>query len=97
MTYNDPNYRNPINPNPDRPSYPMTRQTNYTAWIIGGIAAVVLALGILFMVNRNDTTSTAANTNPPAPTTTGSGGTVPLPGSGQGTAGNAKQTVPSPR
>ena len=96
MTYNDPNNRDPINPNAGRPSYPTTTGPNYT-WIIGGIVGFVLVLGIVFMMNRNDTTNTTSNVNRPAPATTGSGGAVPLPGSGQGTAGNPKQTVPAPR
>jgi hypothetical protein len=96
MTYNDPN-REPINPDPSRPSYPMTTRSDYTSWIIGGIVGLVLVLGIFFMMNRNDTTNTTSNTNRPAPATTGSGAAVPLPGSGQGTAGNPQQTVPPSR
>ena len=97
MTYNDPNNRDPLNPEPGRPRYPMTGPVNYGAWLIGGILGAVLVLGIVFVMNRNATTDIATDSTRPAPTTTGSGNTVPLPGSGQGTAGNAKQTVPAPR
>ena len=97
MTPNDPNNRDPLNPEPDRPSYPMSGPTNYGTWLIGGILGAILIIGVAFVMNRNATTGIASDSTRPAPTTTGSGGTVPLPESGQGTAGNAKQTVPAPR
>ena len=96
MTYNDPD-REPLNPRPDRPTYPMTRpahRNGWLGWLLGGVVVVLLVISALFMMNRNDTT--ASNPNRPAPTTTGSG-TVPLPGSGQGTAGNPHHTAPAPR
>ena len=96
MTYNDPVNPDPLNPRGKRPSYPMTPPSTYTGWLIGGVVAILLVVGWLFMMNRNDTTNTASNPNRPAPSTTGSG-TVPIPGSGQGTAGNPQQTVPAPR
>ena len=108
MTYNDPNdpqsrdpinpqqSRDPINPQPSRPGVPMRRSADYGIWLLGGILGAILIIGVAFIMSRNTTTGTASNTTRPAPTTTGSG-SVPLPGSGQGTAGNAIQTVPPPR
>ena len=102
MTYNDPNTRDPLNPAPGHPepgrtNAPVTSPVNYGTWLIGGILGAIVILGIVLVMNRNAPTGVASDTPRPAPTTTGSGGTVPLPGSGQGTAGNARQTVPAPR
>jgi hypothetical protein len=97
MTYNDPVNPDPLNPRGERPGYPMTRPSNrneWLGWLVGGVVLVLLIVSGLFMMNRNDTT-TASNPPRPAPTTTGSG-TVPLPGSGQGTSGDVKQAVPPP-
>ena len=96
MNYNDPVHRDPLNPPADRPSYPMTRPTSYTGWIVGGLLGLVLVIGIVFAFSRTEGKRTASDANRPAPATTGSGSTVPLLGSGHGTAGNVKQTVPPP-
>jgi hypothetical protein len=73
MTYqDDPN-------NPYRASYPMTTETSYTGWAVGGlvILAVIMAI-ITFTGSSTDRTGTAAN--PPAtPTTTGSATRDALP------------------
>ena len=73
MTYqDDPN-------NPDRRSYPMTEDTNYTGWIIGGIVALVVVIAVFaLMGSSTDRHDTAAN--PPAtPSTTGSAPPNALP------------------
>ena len=82
MTYqDDPNMpRRPMPP--DEPSFRRVdrEETSYTGWIIGGVAALALIMGMFFMFGRDDgTKSTASNTNRPAvtqpstnpPTTTG--------------------------
>ena len=79
MTYDKDANRNP------RRSYPMTDETNYTGWVIGGIATFALIFGLFLMFGRDDRLPTAANNvNRPAvtsPTTTGSGsGSVDLRG-----------------
>jgi hypothetical protein len=102
MTYqNDPNlnrpFTNPNPPEPTRPTYPITRDTNYTPWIIAGLAAVALLVGLFTMFGRDSTTKTANNPKPIS-TTTGLGPSVPVPapGSGNGTAGNPSEPVPAP-
>jgi hypothetical protein len=90
MTYQDPNTRRPM------PTGNVNRrmgrdETSYAGWILGGLAALALVLGVFFMFGRDDgTTSTANNTNRPAatqpasppanpPSSTGSGATTPAP------------------
>jgi hypothetical protein len=74
MTYqNDPNRRTG-----------MREETSYTAWIVGGILAVAVVLGIFAMTNRGDNTNTASDTptstSRPATTTgSGAGSTTPSP------------------
>ena len=73
MTYqDDPN-------NPDRRSYPMTEDTSYTGWIVGGIVALVVIIAVFALIGSStDRNGTAAN--PPAtPTTTGSATPNALP------------------
>ena len=73
MTYqDDPN-------NPDRRSYPMTKGTSYTGWIVGGIVALVVVIAVFaLMGSSTDQHGTAAN--PPATsTTTGSATPNALP------------------
>ena len=78
MSYqDDPN----LNRDPDRR---MDRAgTSYTGWIVGGVLALAVIIGIFAMSGRTDTTNTAANadrgtatapanTTRPAPATTGS-------------------------
>jgi hypothetical protein len=84
-------------PNLNRPSRPLAEETSYTGWVVGGIAALAIIMGLVFMFGREDRTNTAAgNSNRPAmnaPATTGSA--VPAPASGQGTAGAPRQGTPS--
>jgi hypothetical protein len=87
MTYqNDPNSR-----------IGMREDRSYTGWIVGGVVALAVILGIFMMTGRNND-NTANNTmNRPSatvPTTTGSA--VPAPSSGQGTAGDNRQNPPAP-
>jgi hypothetical protein len=90
MSYQgDPNFNR-------RSSHPMTEDRSYTGWIVGGIVAIAVILGIFATTNRTDKADTAANNaNRPAataPATTGSG--VPAPTSGQGPAGARTQNAP---
>jgi hypothetical protein len=81
MTYqNDPNINRPVNRGISRDN------NSYTGWIIGGVVAVAVILGIFTMIGRNSTSDTATNTKlnrpqatvpvtpapAPAPSTTGS-------------------------
>jgi hypothetical protein len=88
MTYQDPNTRRPVPTDRHR----MGRDdTSYAGWILGGLAALAVIIGVFFMFGRDDgTTSTANNANRPAatqpagppanpPATTGSGTTTPAP------------------
>ena len=90
MTYQD-------DPNLNRPTNRPIAEPSYTGWIIGGVAAFALMLGLFAMFGRDNTTNTAANPTRPAttaPATTGSGAAVPAPGSGEGTAVAPRQTLP---
>ena len=70
MTYQD-------DPNLSRRSYPPKDDTSYAGWIIGGIVALVVILGIFFLAGRpND--NTAANA-PGANTPTTTGSATPAP------------------
>ena len=70
----------------------MNRDTSYTGWIVGGLVALAVIVGIFFLVGRDgDNASTASNTPDrpaasapattpsPSPGTTGSGSTSPPP------------------
>ena len=70
---------------------PMVRnETSYTGWVLGALAILLIAGGVMLAVNNTDNTQTAGNTNRPAatqpasppanpPSTTGSGTTSPAP------------------
>jgi len=94
VTYqNDPN-----NPNNVRRRNGMRDETGYTGWIIGGVVAVAVILGIFMMTNRGDK-STALNNSPATtartvPSTTGSA--VPAQNRGMGTAGENRQAPAAP-
>jgi hypothetical protein len=91
MTYQDPNTRRPMPTGNVNRRMGRDDETRYTGWILGGLAALALILGVFFMFGRDDgTTSTANNTNRPAatqpasppanpPSSTGSGATAPTP------------------
>jgi hypothetical protein len=72
--------------------------TSYTGWIIGGVLALAVILGIFVMMGRGNNTNTAANTpNRPAATAPATTGTaVPAPGTGQGTAAPVQNAPPAP-
>jgi hypothetical protein len=60
MTYqNDPNRRNRLDG--DR---------SYTGWIIGGVVALALVIGLFTMFGRDNTKNSTASNNTPATTTT---------------------------
>jgi len=67
MTYeNDPNRRNRMRAD----------DTSYTGWIIGGVIAIAVIIGLFTMFGRNHTNTASNDANPPAvtaPATTGSG------------------------
>jgi hypothetical protein len=83
MTYqNEPN----INRRNDRID---RGKTSYTGWIVGGLVALALVVGIFSMFGRdntrnntasNTTPATSTNNRPVAPSTTGSGVMTPAPG-----------------
>ena len=99
MTYHeDPNINR-------RSSHPMTEDRSYTGWIVGGIVAVAVVLGIFAMTSGTDNTNTASNTNRPAattpattpatsPATTGSGSA--LPNNPNGTTPQRDMNKPAP-
>ena len=92
MTYQDDSNLN------RRTSRPMTEDRSYTGWIIGGIVAVAVILGIFLMTGRNnDTTATNNRTTTSAPATTGTAVKPPAPAPVQPTnpAGNVP-TTPAP-
>jgi hypothetical protein len=64
------NYQN--DPNINRRNQAGYRDnTSYTGWIIGGLVALALVIGLFTMFGRDTTaTNTATNTNRPATTTT---------------------------
>jgi hypothetical protein len=69
MTYqDDPNMpRRPMPPDDAR--LQRTDNASYMSWILGGIAALAVIMGLFFMFGRDDgTTSTASTTNRPAAT-----------------------------
>jgi hypothetical protein len=57
----------------------MREETSYTSWLIGGIVAIAVILGIFAMMNRGDNTNTASDTpaSTSRPATTGSGPVSP--------------------
>jgi hypothetical protein len=67
MTYeNDPTGRNRI----------QTDQTGYTGWIVGGVIAFAVIIGLFALFGRNQTNTASNDANRPAataPATTGSG------------------------
>jgi hypothetical protein len=78
MTYN------PNDPDPARRNLRMgDEETSYTGWVIGGIVALVVILGIFLMTGRptnTASTSSPATTSRPAltpPATTGSAPAAP--------------------
>jgi hypothetical protein len=69
MTYqNDPNRR-----------AGMREETSYTSWVVGGLVAIAVILGIFAMMNRGENTNTASDTpaSSSRPATTGSGTVSP--------------------
>ena len=76
-----------VHNNKNRPSHPMTRQSNVTGWVLGGLALfAVLALIMWGTGGNNNTASTSKDANTgtvtaPAPATpaTPSPGTPPRP------------------
>ena len=90
MSYQD-------DPNFNRRRNGLGNDRNYTGWIVGGVIAIAVILGIFAMTGRSDRTNTTANNaNRPAataPVTTGSA--VPAPSSGQG-AGENRQNPSAP-
>jgi hypothetical protein len=88
MTYqNDPK----LHP---RNSYPMAEDRTNAGWIAGGIAALAVIMGLLFMFGRDDRSTTAATSRPAATAPATTGAAVPAPTSGNGTAGAPRQNVP---
>jgi hypothetical protein len=79
-------YQDDPNGNLRRSTTTSGRNTNYTGWIIGGIVALVVIIGIFVMSGGTDKTNTALN--PPVTTTT--------PGTtGSGSATPAKPSLPA--
>src|SRR5215203_2255599 len=97
MTYqNDPN----INRRTTRRDI---NDTSYTGWIIGGLVAVAVVIGLFTIFGRDKTNDgTASNTNRPAataPTTTGSGAgssVIPNNPNGAATQRDANQPTQAP-
>ena len=47
-------------------SYPMTPETNYAGWIITGLVALILVLGVIAIMSRADRAGAEANAFVPA-------------------------------
>ena len=93
MSYQD-------DPNINRRNRIDREDTSYTGWIIGGIVALALVVGIFVMFGR-DNTSTASNNTPNRPTatapiTTGSGSGGTTSGGSGFTGGTTSGSVPGP-
>jgi hypothetical protein len=51
-------------PNPNRfKSYPMTPETNYTGWMVGGLLALIFGLGVIAVISRSNPTADSANSS----------------------------------
>ena len=73
---------------PDPPRFRITqdRDIGYTAWVLAGLALLIVAGAMVFMFSKNDTIQTADTNRPSAtqpasppanpPSTTGSGSTT---------------------
>ena len=73
---------------PDPPRFRITqdRDIGYTAWVLAGLALLIVAGAMVFMFSKNDTIQTADTNRPAAtqpasppanpPSTTGSGSTT---------------------
>jgi hypothetical protein len=74
MTYQD-------DANLNRRNNRMNRDdTSYTGWIIGGVIALAVVIGIFALMGRDNTNTASNNANRPAataPATTGSGPATP--------------------
>ena len=92
MTYQD-------DPNLNRDRRRMDSDgTSYTGWIVGGVLALAVILGIFAMSGRTDNTNTATNADrgtATAPATTGSGTGTVQPSNPAGNAPTAPAT-PAP-
>jgi hypothetical protein len=65
------NYQNDPNINRRNQTGYRDNTTSYTGWIIGGLVALALVIGLFTMFGRDTAmTNTATNTNRPATTTT---------------------------
>jgi hypothetical protein len=70
---NDPNY-----PRRNRPGS-VEEETNYTGWVIGGLVALALAIGLFTMFGRDTATTNTAVNNPRPVTTTTTPAPLPAP------------------
>ena len=51
-------------PNPNRfKSYPMTPETNYTGWMVGGLLALILGLGLIAVMSPSNPTAVPTNSD----------------------------------
>jgi hypothetical protein len=92
MSYQD-------DPNINRRNRMDRDDTSYTGWIIGGILALALVVGIFAMFGR-DNTNTASNNTPnrpttSAPSTTGAGSSA-MPNNPNGTTPQRDTNQPAP-
>jgi hypothetical protein len=70
---------NQNDPNIGRRGHPMTKDENYTGWIIGGLVALAIVMGLFWMVGRKDHTNTAANNVNASDAATATAGVVSEP------------------
>jgi hypothetical protein len=81
MTYqNDPHNRRPARDN-----------TSYTGWIVGGLVALALVIGLFTMFGRDTTNTNTAANNTPATTTANR----PAPAAPDTTSSGVNSTVPA--
>jgi hypothetical protein len=89
MTYN------PNDPDRTRRPPPMgDEETSYTGWVVGGIVALVVILGIFLMTGRTNNTDTASSGSP---ATTSRPATTPPAATPPATTGSGAPTAPTSR
>jgi len=80
--------------NENRDRNGMRDDTSYTGWIIGGVVAIALIIGLFAMFGRDRTNTASDDANRPAATAPATTGSATPPQSG-GTSSVPRQTAPA--